>query len=175
MRFLSLTPFPKSTKESALANMLTHRGHVLWRNAQANTCITASSRAPEHCCSLLQHSTSLCSPLPFSPPPRHLALCHLAVLGGLLLAPVCPRGCAFQHLWPHSILPCFPGEKGLAWLEAPCLLRGAGAVLGVLRVEFVLALKRHYTSSEQSPGHQESMGGSKTQPSALRALVVVSL
>lgn len=34
-------------------------------------------------------------------------------------------------------------------------------------------MKRHYTSSEQSPGHQKSMGDSKTQPSALRALIVV--
>lgn len=143
MQFLSLTPFPKSTKESALANVLTHRSYVLWRNVQANTCITFSSRAPEHCCSLLQCSISLCRPLLLSPPTRHLALCHLAVLGDQLLAPMCPSSRGFQHLWPHSILSCFPGEKGLAWLEAPCLLHGVGGGLEVLRGEFVLPLKRH--------------------------------
>lgn len=58
-------------------------------------------------------------PLPLSLSIRYLALCHLAVLGDQLLEPMCPRGCAFQHLWPHSIFSCFSREKGLAWLEAP--------------------------------------------------------
>ena len=44
-------------------------------------------------------------------------------------------------------------------------------VVGVLRGEFVLPSKR--PSSEQSPGHLETVGGIKTWPSALRPLLVV--
>lgn len=112
MWFLSLTPFLKSIKESALANVLTHASRVFQSYVRAHSSVLAPSRALACCCSILQH---LCSP---RCPPGMLAPCHLSVLGDQLLAPLYPGGCAHQHPPPRSILPCTPGEPG------PCLAGG---------------------------------------------------
>lgn len=72
-----------------------------------------------------------------------------------------PTPVATQHplLLPRREGSCLVGSSQL-----PACSMGL-VVVGVLRGEFVLPSKR--PSSEQSPGHLETVGGSKTWPSAV--------
>lgn len=87
-------------------------------------------------------------------------------------APMYPRGCAHQHLPPHSILPCVPGEQGLAWLEAcSSPLAPLGLPQEVLGGEAGLPLKRHISEQELRPsgerGRRQNTALSGGEPSFL--------
>lgn len=121
---------------------------------------------------LLRHPPAQHQPLQPPLSTRRRALCHLAVLGDQLLAPMYPRGCAHQHLPPRSILPCVPGERGLAWLEAHSSLPALpGLQQGMLGGEVGLPLKG--IARSRAPAIRRAWEAAKHSLEWWRALLLV--
>lgn len=82
-------------------------------------CIAAASSRTTPACA---------APSPLSPSTRYLPLCHLAVLGDQLLAPVCPRAVRSSTRGHTTSSPAFQRRKVLLGSKLPaCSVEWVGA------------------------------------------------